>query len=623
MKMKRTSFVCFGAQGSKDSLVYQEIPGRDGGEEFFLFFSPGESDQEPVLRTLFREAVSTSRLGAPIHYFSQFLERFEALAARAPADGGALGGALIMIQIRRGDEVHMLCSRDSALVHWDGSGAWQNPFESLRGFSEIPLGNSIEQRDLFQRTAEDFFVLYRFTLGEGAHTLIVAPSDDFLSQHAESLRNSVFFPAFEFPRETGIELAVSRSFPALHWNGGEMEECAAVEERIISSARRLNTPLIAGILAAIVVVALAFGAVMRHKEPGAAKEPKKLLDAADADRSGPTAPAEVKGGARIALSEAWKREFSAPVTSSPRFHDGKIFFGCRDGFVYAFTPEGEQIWKYRSAAGIGASPCCLGERVICANYRGEVMCLEASTGKQLWSLSLRSKIVSTPAAFENMLVVGTTDGRMIAVRLKDAKKLWEKKLGASVWGSPTVGEDYIIATTTDGSIFRLDHRGGVIWKAKAGGGIASSPLCMEDLDLVVFGARDGAVHAYALSNGVRRWRLAVGSAIDGSPARGPNSIILGAKSGTLSSLTFDGKLLWQCDVGGAVYSKPLIASGAIFVTTYASRLVALDPANGRILGEYRAASPLYSSPVDDGKRVYFGSNGGVFHAVWLRPPAAA
>lgn len=622
MEMKRTSFVCFGAQGSKDALVYQEIPGRAGGEEFFLFFSPGEPDQEPLLRALFREAVSASRLGAPAHYFSLFLEKFEACARGASGDGGVLGGALIMIQIRRGDDVYLLCNRDAALVHWDGGRAWQNPLESLRGFSEVPLGDASEQRDLFQRTAEDFFVLHRFTLGEGAHTLILAPSDDFVARHAESLRNSVFFPAFEFPREMGIELAVARSFPALHWKSGEKEERQSMEERVVAPARRVNAPVIAGALVATVILALFFGAIVKHKESKVSKESKTLLGAVDAARPTSTEPAAESRDMRLALSEAWKKEFAAPVTSSPRSHEGKIFFGCRDGILYAFTPEGDLAWKYRSSAGIGASPCCVQGRVICANYRGDVMCLDTDTGRPFWSLALRSKIVSTPAAFDNVLVVGTTDGRLIAVRLKDGKKLWEKKLGTSIWASPVVGKDYIIVATTDGSLFRLDHRGGVVWKSKAGGGIASSPLCMEDLDLIVFGARDGAVYGYAFSSGTRAWRFAAGSVVDGSPSRGPNGIFVGAKNGKLLSLAFDGTPLWQCDVGGAVYSRPLVAGGAVFVTTYASRLVAVDAANGRICGEYRAASPLYSSPTDDAKRIYFGSNGGVFYAVWIRSPVA-
>jgi len=623
MEMKRTSFICFGAQGSKDSLVYQEVPGREGGEEFFLFFSPGEPDQEPLLRTLFREAVSASRLGAPAHYYSLFLERFKVLAGGAAGDGGVLEGALIMIQIRRGDDVYIFCNRDATLVHWDGGTAWRNPFESLRGFSEVPLGETRDQRDLFQRAAADFFVLHHFTLGDGENTLILVPSDDFVARHAESLRNSVFFPAFEIPREMGIELAVARSFPAIHWKSGEKEERASAEERAVPGVRRVKGPVIAGALVAAVALAVYVGAALKHRDSSVSRESKALLGAADAVKTESAEPAGEIVETRLALSEAWTKEFGAPVTSSPRSHEGKIFFGCRDGFLYSFTPEGALAWKYRSTAGIGASPCCVEGRVICANYRGDVICLDANAGKPLWSLSLRSKIVSTPAVFENVLVVGTMDGRLVAVRLKDAKRIWEKKLGTSIWASPVIGKDYIVVATTNGSLFRLDHRGGVVWKSEAGGGIASSPLCLEDMDLVVVGAKDGAIHGYTFSSGKRAWRFDAGSAIDGSPARGPKQIIVGAKNGNLLSLAFDGALLWRRDVGGAVYSRPLIAGGTVFVTTYASRLVAVDAASGRIVGEYRATSPLYSSPETDAKRIYFGSNGGVFHAVWLKAPVAS
>jgi outer membrane protein assembly factor BamB len=637
MEMKRTSFVCFGAQGNKDSLVYQEIPGRDGGEEFFLFFSPGNAAQEPLMRALFREAVSTSRLGAPEHYFARFIEQFSALTGTAGADGDVIGDALIMIQIRRGDEVHLLCNRDASLVHWKGGPGWHNPVESLQGFSEIRLGSSHDQRDLFHRAPEDTLVLYRFTLGSGEHTLILAPSNDFVERHAESLRNSVFFPSFEFPREVGIELAVARSFPALHWRDGEREEATAAPERAVARARRLNVPLIAGAIAASAAVVLFFGPLLRHRESEKPRETHALLGAADVSKPDSTALAGTRrsgvrdatsaavqdDAARLALAEAWRRQFGAAVTSSPRCYGGKIYFGCRDGFLYAFSSDGSLAWKYRSGAGIGASPCCVQGRVICANYRGDLFCLDANTGTVVWSLATGSKIVSSPQAGRDIIVVGTTDGRLVAVRPRDGGRLWEKKLGAAIWANPAVGSDCIVAATKDGALAKLDFRGKIVWKAHPGGGIFSSPLCIEEKGIVVFGTDDGFVNGYVLSSGARAWRFAAGSAVDGSPSRGENAIYIGAGNGKLHALSFDGTPLWQCAVGGAVRSKPAIIGSSVFVTTYGSRLVAVDAATGRPLGEFRAASPVYSSPESDGERIYFGSNVGVFHAVAIRAPVAS
>ncbi|MFA4948915.1 MAG: PQQ-binding-like beta-propeller repeat protein [Candidatus Krumholzibacteriia bacterium] len=635
--MKRTSFVCFGTQGSKDALVYQEIPGRDGGEEYFLFFSPGEPEQEPILRALFREAVSASRLGAPAHYFSRFLEQFKVIAADAGGERDILDGVLLMIEIRRGNDVHILCNRDAVLVHGDGRTGRRDSAESLNGFSRVPLGRTRDQRDLFRRAPEDMFLLYRFTLAEGEHTIILAPSNEFVARHDESLRNSVFFPSFEFPRDVGIDLAVSRSFPALHWKGGRAEEAAVPGERSASGRARMNVPLVAGALAGAIAIVILFGTFVTHEKPRGPQQPKALLGAADASKKESSAsgmaggssidnerePAAAKQRGRLDLPEAWKRAFEAPVTSSARYYRGKVYFGCRDGYLYAFTPEGELAWKYRSGAGIGASPCCAEDRVISGDYRGNLFCLDMNSGKALWSFSTRSKIVSTPEHFGDIVFAATTDGRIFAVRLGDGRKIWDRKLGPSIRANLAAGKDYVLAVTTDGTLVRLDRRGTIIWKTNVGAGVASSPACDEERDLVVFGAKDGAVHGLSLSSGARVWRFQADSAVDGSPLCGRDAIYIGSKNGTLYSLSFDGALGWKQNVGGAIHSKPLIAGAVVFVTTYTAELVAVDAANGERAGEYRAASPIYSSPGTDGKHLYFGSNGGVFHAVRFGAPAAS
>jgi outer membrane protein assembly factor BamB len=633
--MKRTSFVCFGAQGNKDSLVYQEIPGRDGGEEFFLFFSPGEPAQEPLLRTLFREAVSASRLGAPEHYFTRFIAQFRAQTEGAAGDGDVIAGALIMIQIRRGDDVYLLSNRDAELVHWDGGSGWRHPAESLRGVSEVALGDGNNQRDLFSRAAEDLFVVNHFTIGEGEHTLILAPSADFVARHAESLRNSVFFPAFEFPREMGIELAVARSFPALRWKSEAREE-AAPDDRTVARPRRPRTPVIAAGLAAALLVVIFLGPLLKHYRSPASRQPSALLGASDAVKpdstasgapplrpaAGPQPPAQINRPAQLALTEAWRADLKGAATSSPCPYEGKVYIGCRDGSLYAYTSEGNLAWSYRSGAGVGASPCLSGRRVVCANYRGDLFCLDANTGAAIWSFAARSKIVSGPQARENLVVAGTVDGRIVAVRSDNGRRLWQRKIGASIVASPAVGPDYVIAATTDGFLVRLDLRGKIVWRVNAGGGILSSPLCIEERNLVVFGG-GRYVNGYSLTGGKRIWRLSAGSAVDGAPSRGGDVIFVGTNNGNLCALTFDGVQLWRCQVGGAVHSRPLVAGTVVLVTTYASRLVAVDAASGKIAGEFHAASPAYSSPASDGTRVYFGSNSGVLHAVWLKVPVAS
>ena len=74
--MIKTAFACFSDGGQRDALIYQELPRKTSGEEFFLFMSPGNPAQERFLRTLYRHAISASRLGHPVHYFIGLVKNF-------------------------------------------------------------------------------------------------------------------------------------------------------------------------------------------------------------------------------------------------------------------------------------------------------------------------------------------------------------------------------------------------------------------------------------------------------------------------------------------------------------------------------------------------------------------
>ncbi len=623
--MKRTSFVCFGAEGSKDALVYQEVPGREGGEEFFLFFSPGEPGQEALLRSLFRDAVSTSRLGVATNYFQNFIERFREAALSSGETDDPLAGALLVIEIRRGDEVYLLCNRGDAIAHWQGGREGFGGIDSIPGVEELPLGSSGDQQDLFRRAPQDFFVLRRFELPRGIHTLIVAPSNDFLERHIEAFREKILGPSFEPPQETGIAVDAPRSFPALHWR---KDEAVSRPSRIASAGTGTTRRVPAVIAISAVAVTAALIVILGHngRERQVPSNPARpsLFSAETATRTDSVDPkrnADAGSGtsarSAFSLAEAWRKEFKAAVTSSPRCRGGRIFFGCRDGYLYALDAGGTVIWKYRGAGGIGSSPACSENYVVCADYRGNLFRLDPGTGRRIWAVPLGSKVVSSAEVWQDKVFAGTSDGRLIAVSLADGRRLWARKIGPSIRANPAAGKDFVIVAASDGSLVRLDSKGKTAWSVKVGGGVYSNPLCLEDRDLIVFGSTNSYVCAYSLSAGTLRWKYRVGGEVNGSPAVRENALFIGAQNGNCYALTLDGKLLWQRDTGGAVLSTPLVIGNCLYVTTYGARLVALDAESGKTLGEYRAASPIFSSPDSDGKQIYFGSNGGTFYALDL------
>ncbi len=617
--MKKTAFVCFGNDKGHNPLVYQELPRRESGEEFFVFFSPiAGRDNEP-LRELFRDAISISRLGHPTHYFYQFVHRFKELSATVDRASEMLKDVRIAIMIRRGKECFLFRNEHVEAIHWDGVRTDARELSYYEDLEVIPLKESKDQGDLFEQPIEEMFVLNRFRLAEGDHTILLVPSKDFYGRFKESFRNSVLFPSFEIPDEAGVDLDTSNTFPAIHWN--TVRETRQVQPS--RKRRRVPLPAIVGAATLIIVMIILF--IPRQKELETVGDPEgePLLSAVDEGARNdsdqpPVAAAEETGMERkVSLVEAWKKDFDAPVTSSPVTCGDRVLFGCRDGSIYAYTHGGEMVWQYRTGGGIGASPFCASGKVIGANYSGDVVCLDLEKGEKIWSFAAREKIVSSPKARGDMAIIATMGGNLMALDMKDGRLLWAKKIGEEIWATSTIGKDYIISATTDGSLVKLNHKGDILWSAKPGGGIRSTPLCLDGEDLVVFGTKDKYLYGYSLSTGNLMWRYSCGGEVNAPPVRAGSSILVGSDDGNLYAVSTNGQLVWRVSLQGTILSKPFVEGDNAFVTAYSSKVFAIDIRNGEIESEFQASSPIYSSPHIEGDRIFFGSNGGIFYSLWI------
>ncbi len=630
--MKRTAFVCLGSRRRSDALHYQELPPKETGEEFFIFFEQGSEQRNPLLKQLFREAISAPRMGHPIKYFLQFIDRLNTIAGSMEQMENLLEDSALVILIRRQRDAYLFHNAGAKVVHWDGAAAMESPVAELPGFADIPLRKTEGQGDLFTRHTEELFVLRTFSLADGNHTLILAPSRDFVAGNREALRNSIFFPGFELAPEGDITVETRRSFSAIHWNTTGEETVKQTTQPQKKFLGKFSIPATVGIVTALVAFLLFFGPLSR-KAPDDGNSPV-LLSADDSGqaaeiRTGADKPAvsvetrepgssyRVEINRALELTPAWSERFSSPVTSSPRFHEGVIYFGCRDTHLYAFDMDGTRKWRYKAGEGVGATPCCVGRYVIGADYGGDVFCLDAASGTLIWSYPANERVVSSPQAKKDMVVVATMEGNCIALSLSDGAKRWSQQLGKGIWGNVCLGERYIVAATTDGSLVRLDHDGTIGWRVKPGGGILSSPLCLESNDLIVFGSKDTYIYAYSFSKGNLMWRAATGGEVNGGAASDGETILIGSDDGNVYALSVNGRVRWKRHVGGAVKSMPLIIGERALITSYGSKIDAIDLKSGEIIGTHRVDAPIYSSPAHDGARVYFGSNSGIFHALWM------
>lgn len=122
----------------------------------------------------------------------------------------------------------------------------------------------------------------------------------------------------------------------------------------------------------------------------------------------------------------WGILLRTTITSTPAVANGTVYFGCRDGKLYALTTAGRLKWRTPADIGapIYASPVIAGDTVIVGANKGTLVALDAETGALKWtytvlpsSLDYKLKYVdvtASPAVANGTLYVLADDGALHA-----------------------------------------------------------------------------------------------------------------------------------------------------------------------------------------------------------------
>ena len=110
-----------------------------------------------------------------------------------------------------------------------------------------------------------------------------------------------------------------------------------------------------------------------------------------------------------------------------------------------------------------------------------------------------------------------------------------------------------------------------------------------------------------------------GSPILASPAVVNGKAYVLSSRGLLACLDLDSnRVAWSRSLGGVSNEcSPAVGSGKVYVGTTAGVFYVLDAADGAVLHSYNAGGAVFAAPLLMDNGVYFGSFGGVFHALDL------
>jgi outer membrane protein assembly factor BamB len=204
--------------------------------------------------------------------------------------------------------------------------------------------------------------------------------------------------------------------------------------------------------------------------------------------------------------------------------------------------------------------------------------------------------------------------------------------------TPVIADGTIYIGDLDGTFHALSlDTGETRWTFWTESGFSSAAAASTDpkLPLVVVGDADGIVRAFAADTGAVRWEYETEGEISGGPTilpgpEGPR-VLVGSQDASLSCLDLaTGKLLWKHSIADQIRCSPTVAGGSVLLAGCDGKLHMIDVERGDERSAVPIGGPTGTTPAADGKRVFFGTEGGIFFGIdvgsgavaWKAAPAA-
>ncbi len=340
----------------------------------------------------------------------------------------------------------------------------------------------------------------------------------------------------------------------------------------------------------------------------------------------------------------WTFATGGPVHSSPAVTDEAVYFGSRDGNIYALDSDtGEKLWAFKTESWVESSPVVVGGVVYCGSNDGTLYALDAKTGAKRWAFATTYSIRSTPAVADGVVYIGCDDYNIYAVDAETGIELWRGYTGEKVSSSPAVAKGIVLAGSVDGLLYSFNAKNGnarlqfdtkfpvyvspaikdgVAYFANNGGVLCAVDIMAKNWwlenklkvywnTLYVYGVApkppNSSGFLWSVSLG---WRLRTVS----SPTIVDNYAYLGASKDLVAVDLTTHEVQWRFTTGGDVVSSPAAAGAVVYVGSEDGHLYAINRATGEKLWDVVTGDQITSSPAVNEGMIYIGSMDGKLYA---------
>jgi outer membrane protein assembly factor BamB len=225
-----------------------------------------------------------------------------------------------------------------------------------------------------------------------------------------------------------------------------------------------------------------------------------------------------------------------------------------------------------------------------------------------------------------------------SLRLPLAERWHRRFEKTSFEATPVIAAGTIYLGDLDGTFHALAlDTGATRWTFRTESGFPSAAAVSTDpqLPLVVVGDADGIVRAFDAGTGAVRWEYETEGEISGGPTILPGPVgprvLIGSQDASLSCLDLAaGTLLWKHSIADQIRCSPTVAGDSVLLAGCDGKLHVIDVETGTEASAVPIGGPTGTTPAADGKRVFFGTEGGIFFGIdvgtgevaWKAAPAA-
>ena len=247
-------------------------------------------------------------------------------------------------------------------------------------------------------------------------------------------------------------------------------------------------------------------------------------------------------------------------------------------------------WTFAEAKGSWiAGVLVLNDKVFAPNSDGFLYILDiqdgSSTKSALKKIELGGALWAQPTTDGSLVYVSSVDHYLYAINPDTYEFAWPAiDLDGAVPGTPLVGPDgnlYVGSFASE--VVKVDPATGKdTLLTSTQGWVWGGPV--TDGKNIYFGDLEGNLFAVDATSGSQAWSIQPDGPVAGSPLVTNDAIVFATESGSVYAVDQDGKIVWQHEVGGQIYTPPVLGADRIVVAPMQTEfsLAVLDTSGNQV-----------------------------------------